>query len=232
MSHAGVPVVDASQFLNQSSDNATPPQTVVAQVVAALETWGFFQLINHGVDQDFLSRHLEATKRFFLSTPQHVKQMVERRRDNPLGYYDRELTKQKLDIKQVFDFRVIAHSDLPDDHPANYDPSGVNQWPQGDDDFRQLNEQFAKELARLSFKLLKVIALGLGLQQHALHHLFQPNPSSRLRLNTYPVAQHAAADSFGVSHHKDSGFLTVLLQDEQLPGLQVSVCVFITPLST
>lgn len=47
-----------------------------------------------------------------------------------------------------------------------------------------------------------------------------------MRLNHYPVVQDAGADSFGVSHHKDSGFLTVLLQDDQVPGLQVQKAPF------
>lgn len=73
----------------------------------------------------------------------------------------------------------------------------------------------------LAFKLLEIIAVSLGLPNKALHPLYQPSQSSRIRLNWYPVTPGAPANAFGVSHHKDSGFLTLLLQDEQVPGLQV-----------
>lgn len=86
---------------------------------------------------------------------------------------------------------------------------------------RELNQRFITELTRLASRLLEVIAMSLGLPSHALHSLFQPADSSRVRLNHYPVTPDAPEDSFGVSHHKDSGFLTVLLQDEQVSGLQV-----------
>lgn len=87
---------------------------------------------------------------------------------------------------------------------------------------RHLNEQFAAELTRLSFKLLEVVALGLELTARALHPLFLPSQCTLVRLNYYPVTPSAPPDAFGVSHHKDSGFLTVPLQDKQLPGLQVA----------
>lgn len=44
---------------------------------------------------------------------------------------------------------------------------------------RHLSEQFARELSRLAFKLLEVVALGLSLPQHGLHQLFKPASSSR-----------------------------------------------------
>lgn len=74
---------------------------------------------------------------------------------------------------------------------------------------RRVNEAFLQAASRASFRLLEVIALALGLPHDALHHLFMPSHSSRLRLNYYPVMPHAPPDALGISPHKDSGFLTV-----------------------
>lgn len=52
------------------------------------------------------------------------------------GYFNDEFTKQKLDLKEGFDFRHTPNPDLPDDHEDNYDPQGVNRWPQGHPDFK------------------------------------------------------------------------------------------------
>lgn len=72
----------------------------------------------------------------------------------------------------------------------------------------------------MSFKLLEVFSLGLGLPAGALHPLFQDRHTSFLRLNYYPITPGAQPDGLGISDHKDAGFLTVLVQDE-VPGLQV-----------
>lgn len=37
---------------------------------------------------------------------------------------------------QVFDYRKLAYPDLPEEHPKNHHPSGVNQWPKGELEFR------------------------------------------------------------------------------------------------
>jgi isopenicillin N synthase-like dioxygenase len=50
---------------------------------------------------------------------------------------------------------------------------------------REVNEAYIREMSRVSFKLLEVFALGLGLQPTALHHMFQPSHTSFLRLNYY-----------------------------------------------
>jgi isopenicillin N synthase-like dioxygenase len=42
-----------------------------------------------------------------------------------------------------------------------------------------------REMSRVSFRLLEVFALGLGLQPHALDAMFQPSHTSFLRLNYY-----------------------------------------------
>jgi isopenicillin N synthase-like dioxygenase len=54
---------------------------------------------------------------------------------------------------------------------------------------RGVNEAYIHEMSRVSFKLLEVFALGLGLQPTALHHMFQPSHTSFLRLNYYVSSQ-------------------------------------------
>lgn len=87
---------------------------------------------------------------------------------------------------------------------------------------RPINQRYFTEMSRISFRLLEVIATGLGLQPTALHGLFAPSHTSFLRLNYYPVTPGAAPDSLGISPHKDAGFLTVLVQDD-VAGLQVGL---------
>lgn len=215
----GVPVIDASQFLAQGNAGMRPPQDVIDQIVDACSSWGFFQLVNHGVSQQLLDVHYAAMKQFF-ALPLPEKEACKRSKDNSMGYFNDEFTKQKLDLKEGLDFRHTPNPQQPDDHADNYDPQGVNRWPTSYPDFKPINQRYFTEMSRISFRLLEVIATGLGLQPTALHGLFAPSHTSFLRLNYYPVTPGAAPDSLGISPHKDAGFLTVLVQDD-VAGLQV-----------
>ena len=70
-----------------------------------------------------------ASERFF-AQPRETKRQISRTESIPLGYYDRELTKQKRDLKEVFDFMA-----------ARPDARDLNQWPADDEAFKtaQLN---------------------------------------------------------------------------------------------
>ena len=57
---------------------------------------------------------------------------------NGYGYYDRELTKNVRDWKEVFDLTRIARPDLPDHHPDNRTVDGWNQFPTDPPGFRSV----------------------------------------------------------------------------------------------
>src|SRR5215471_13615161 len=87
-----VPVIDLSG----------PPEAVEAQVARACAEWGFFHIVGHGLDAAMVERTLAEARAFF-AAPAEAKRALARNRDNPWGYNDRELTKQKRDKKQIFD---------------------------------------------------------------------------------------------------------------------------------
>ena len=80
-------------------------------------------------------------------------------------------------------------------------------------------EEYAREVEKLAFKLLEVIALSLGLPANRFNGYFRDHQTSFMRLNHYPPcpSPHLA---LGVGRHKDSGCLTVLAQDE-VGGLEI-----------
>ena len=112
----GIPVVDLSQ-IHRGGRHRTE---VVVQVAEACADWGFFQILNHGMPVDLLARVWREIHHFF-ALPRREKLSLLRTRENPRGFYDRELTKNTRDLKEVFDFGVVLNPALPDEHPENRD---------------------------------------------------------------------------------------------------------------
>lgn len=73
------------------------------------------------------------------------------------------------------------------------------------------------QLEALSHRLMEAVALSLGLNMSFFRDLFGQTPYYRLKCAKYPSVSKQA--TIGCGAHKDTGFLTVLLQDA-VGGLQ------------
>ncbi|MTB10722.1 MAG: hypothetical protein F2928_01105, partial [Actinobacteria bacterium] len=83
-------------------DISSPTATSLEALDAACRDHGFFLLSGHGLD-DLIARTWRHTEVFF-DADRSIKTDIMRDLDNPMGYYDRELTKRKRDNKEVFDY--------------------------------------------------------------------------------------------------------------------------------
>ena len=198
-------------------------ERVARELRSACVEWGVFQIADHGIPQPVLER-FEAAMRGLFALPPEEKQRVRRTRNNARGYYDEELTKNRPDWKEVFDYGAPPSADPA----AAAHSDGTNQWPASAPELRQPLLDFYEASVRVASGLLRAICLSLELPAGTLDPLFEGH-SSFVRLNHYPVCPDPAphdADRFpergklGVHHHTDAGALTVLFQDD-VAGLQV-----------
>lgn len=212
MSHlTEIPVIDVRRLDDDES--------VLRRIHDACRDWGFFQIVGHGMPKELIDATHAGMQAFF-ALPHEAKLAIERTQTNSWGYYDRELTKNTHDWKQVFDVGA--------DETEGPLAGQKAQWPTALPTFRPVIEAFADACEVLSFRMLDAIARCLKTPASQLRSAFLPRHSSFLRLNYYPLCvDPAAPDSptgapgnFGINHHTDSGALTILLQDAQ-PGLQV-----------
>jgi isopenicillin N synthase-like dioxygenase len=179
---------------------------------------------------DDLIDQVWAGARAFFDQPMEVKRTLVRTRENPRGYYDRELTKNRRDLKEVFDFAALPHPELPEHHPDNHaSVDGTNRWPQTLPQFRATMLEYVAACEQLSFRLLGALCAGIGADESTLTPHFSPVHTGFARLNYYPLDDPLEPDvaatvtdlgDMALQHHTDAGALTVLLQDD-VGGLQV-----------
>ena len=108
-----------------------------------------------------------------------------------------------------------------------------NQWPdQHVPTLRPHVQQFMKEMDVLSRRLMKYLALSLDLPTNYFDDTFGDCPNVQLKICHYPAVTSTHNNNgdggndddtramFGVGPHTDSGYLSLLLQDD-VGGLQV-----------
>ncbi|KDP38250.1 hypothetical protein JCGZ_04893 [Jatropha curcas] len=93
-----------------------------------------------------------------------------------------------------------------------------NHWPEYPPELREACEEYAKEMEKLAFKLMELIALSLGMKPDRFRDFFKEQTST-VRLNHCPPCP-APLLALGVGRHKDPGGLTILAQDD-VGGLEV-----------
>jgi len=197
-----VPVIDIAELDSPAS---------LAAIDRACREWGFFQVTGHGIEPALLRNIFEVSREFF-DQPADEKRRIRRDADNPWGYYDKELTKNRRDWKEIYDFGPADGAMLKP------------RWPRGylRLRFEPIVRAYYANCRTLALRLLSAMASNLGVNASCLVQGFDEAHTSFLRLNFYPRCALAAADErpFGVGEHTDAGALTLLLQDDQA-GLEV-----------
>ncbi len=197
-------------------DISNPSSASLSVLDEACSDHGFFLLSGHGLDE-MIERTWAETRAFF-DADRSVRASILRTQENPLGYFDRELTKRKRDTKEVFDYLDPSIEQLDE----------RNRWPDGLPGFRESMVEFFEEFSVLADRTLGLLHDALNLSQGARPQMASDRHSSTVRLNHYPVgdpvpeSERSGLVELGdvaLGHHTDPGVLTLLLQD-QTGGLQ------------
>jgi len=196
--------------------------TQAQQLLEACEDHGFFLLKDHGCDE-LIEQTFAASEAFF-DLPRADKLTVYRDELNPLGYYDRELTKQKRDLKEVYDFKAGGY--------ISRQAARQTRWPGSPPEFRPTLTRFFEAFTDLSERTMVMIFVALGMPHEQAQSLLQTGfgeqHSSAARLNFYPASDPVPAaeretttalGNMALHHHTDPGAIPLLLQDSQ-GGLQ------------
>lgn len=213
-----LPVLDFREFDGSPESRAAFLQKLR---VAARET-GFFYLVGHGIDLDFLTDLFALSRRFF-DLPEAEKLAVEMVNSPHFRGYTRvgwEHTRGARDWREQLDVGAEREKAAanPDD-PAWMRLQGPNQWPSALPELKPAILRWQQEATALAVRLTRAFAESLRQKADVFEPIYAERPNQLVKIIRYP-GRHATQSEQGVGAHKDSGFVTILLQHQQ-SGLQV-----------
>jgi len=131
-----------------------------------------------------------------------------------------ERTRGKPDWREQLD---VASEREPLPWTPNSPPwarlQGPNQWPDGLPELKPALLRYQAEVTTLAIRVLSAFAAALEQREDVFETIYTPAPNQLVKLIRYPGRAADEGDQ-GVGAHKDSGFVSILLQDK-VAGLQV-----------
>ncbi|XP_038980220.1 probable 2-oxoglutarate-dependent dioxygenase At3g111800 isoform X2 [Phoenix dactylifera] len=204
----GIPVIDLASL---ASGGTADCAAVVQAVSDACRDWGFFQVVNHGVDLALMRRMREVWRGFF-HLPMEVKQAYANSPKTYEGYGSR-LGIEKGAILDWGDYYFL--------HVLPPSLKSHDKWPALPPPLREITDEYSQELIKLCERVMKVLSSGLGLDENFLQKAFGGDDVGVcMRVNFYPKCPQPDL-TLGLSSHSDPGGITVLLADDRVKGLQV-----------
>ncbi|KAJ0111917.1 hypothetical protein Patl1_01180 [Pistacia atlantica] len=208
-----IPIIDMSKLVDEDE---------LMKLHLACKDWGFFQLINHGILEEVIEIMKIDIAEFF-SLPLEDKMVYAQLPNNIEGYGQAFVVsdEQKLDWGDMF-FLIAQPLSL----------RNTKLWPTIPRSFRATLDKYSSQLQEVTICLLKFMAKNLGVESEKLTSLFEGGTQG-VRMNYYPPC--VEADKvMGLTTHSDATGLTLLIQVNEVQGLQIKKndkWVPITPIS-
>ncbi|KAK9053989.1 hypothetical protein SSX86_025064 [Deinandra increscens subsp. villosa] len=204
-----VPVIDLHCLFAEAEANSSAYSSELNKLHTASKEWGFFQVINHGINESLLLDFKREILNLF-NLPMEEKLKLWQEEDNHEGFGQLFVVseEQKLDWSDMFYITTLPH-DLRK-------PQLFQKLPPI---LRDKLEAYSMEIKRLAVAILGQMAKALGMDTEEMSGLFQDGVQS-MRMNYYPPCPQPQM-ALGFSPHSDADALTILYQLNETPGLQI-----------
>ncbi|CAL1396402.1 unnamed protein product [Linum trigynum] len=195
------PVID----LEGAATDPAKRKEIVEKVRDASSTWGFFQVLNHGVPLNVLEEMKAGIKRFY-----------EQDLEEKMKFFTHDLTRKiayssnyDMVIPQVATWKDTTMFFMAPDPPKNEELPAAN---------REIIQEYSKEMVRMGDLIFELLSEALGLDPNYLRKK-DCLMGHYIVCHYYPRCPQPDR-TLGTSKHTDSDFMTILLQDH-VGGLQV-----------
>ncbi|CAN6475685.1 unnamed protein product [Victoria cruziana] len=202
-----VPVISFADI-----DSADPDRraAVFRNIVDALENWGIFQVVDHGVDPALVSAMVDLSTRFFRLIPAEEKLRFEMTAGKRGGYiFSNHMFGEEIENWREF-FTFFSYPVETRDYAM---------WPERPEGWREAVERYCDANMRLASRILEVLSESMGLHKDAFKEACL-QMDQKVLVNFYPRCPQPEL-ALGLRRHTDPGTITILLQD-QVGGLQIT----------
>lgn len=198
---------------------AQPLENISEELGRSFSEYGFAVIRDHGIPQDLIAR-ADAMSRAFFALPTDVKQAYH----IPGGGGARGYTPfgtEKAKDAEIFDLKEFWHvgRSLPDGHPlSDYMPPNI--WPGEIEGFRETFETLYAEFEKAGDRVLRAIAIHLGLAEDWFVPTVEDGNSVMRLLHYPPLPEDAPDGAVRAAEHGDINTITLLLGAEEA-GLEL-----------
>ncbi|KAK6154618.1 hypothetical protein DH2020_008866 [Rehmannia glutinosa] len=191
--------------INMEKLNGEERASTMEMINDACENWGFFELVNHGIDPEFMDTVEKLTK-------EHYRKSMEQRFKEMVASKGLEAVQSEIDDLDWESTFFLRH--LP--------VSNISEVPDLEDEYRKVMKEFAAQLEILAEQLLDLLCENLGLEKGYLKKAFygSKGPNFGTKVSNYPPCPKPDLIK-GLRAHTDAGGIILLFQDDKVSGLQL-----------
>ncbi|XP_068650163.1 flavanone 3-dioxygenase 2-like [Aristolochia californica] len=182
---------------------------IVRQIGEACRLYGFFQVINHGISGPSMEEIMGIGREFF-HLPMEEKMKL---------YSDDPAKKTRLSTS--FNVKKETVHNWRDYLRLHCYPleEFVHDWPASPSAFKQIVSKYCTQVREVGFHILEYISESLGLERKYMEKVMGEQ-AQHMAMNFYPPCPEPDL-TYGLPAHTDPNTLTILLQDQEVAGLQV-----------
>ncbi|KEH23007.1 putative thebaine 6-O-demethylase [Medicago truncatula] len=197
-----VPVIDFG-LLSHGNKNE------LLKLDIACKEWGFFQIVNHGMEIDLMQRLKDVVAEFFdLSIEEKDKYAMPP--DDIQGYGHTSVVSEKQILDWCDQLILLVY-------PTRFRKPQF--WPETPEKLKDTIEAYSSEIKRVGEELINSLSLIFGLEEHVLLGLHK-EVLQGLRVNYYPPCN-TPEQVIGLTPHSDASTVTIVMQDDDVTGLEV-----------
>ncbi|XP_031476194.1 flavanone 3-dioxygenase-like [Nymphaea colorata] len=201
-----IPVVSLAGL---DSGNGAARLSRLRNIATALEQWGAFQVVDHGVDAALISTMLDLSTRFF-ALPAEDKLRFEMTAGGCGGF----VHSNRIFGEDVENWREFVSFFSYPVHSRDY-----AMWPSRPEGWRKVVERYCDASLELASRIMEVLSECMGLEKGAFMEACL-QVDQKMKVNFYPKCPQPEL-TLGLSRQTDPGAVTLVLQD-QVGGLQLT----------
>ncbi|KAH8197049.1 hypothetical protein TruAng_008800 [Truncatella angustata] len=218
--------------LDQKRHGPLPQRMKIAkEIFKACHECGFFYIRNHGIPLELITETFSLLRRFF-ALDLDTKMIAHVQKNPAIRGYEPMLEtrldpRTSGDIKEAFTMGDCAIEPEQDyigrtgKPPPAHITRPQNIWPESAPWWRDGLYKYYHHVFPLSMKLVRIFALAFGLDEAALDDKFR-FPITGMRPLYYPPMTATEDEaSVGLGAHADFSWLTLVLQEDNVPALEV-----------